>query len=65
MTTEQEKEFTKIFEEKLNTAKTRGMSIGMKSISKVILDKTNTFGKTAEEIVEDIRQFCKVGLGEK
>lgn len=63
MTSQQEKEFEKIFLEKLKNQFTQGMIAGSKAICSVILEKANntelTYGKRIEEIIK----FCNTSLG--
>ena len=60
-----EKVLEEAIKEQLTNARTTGMGIGAKSISKVIYDKATAEGKTDSEKLDDIIDFCKVGLAIK
>lgn len=62
---EKEKILEEAIKEQLTNARTVGMGIGAKSISQVIYDKATAEGKTDSEKLNDIIDFCKVGLAIK
>lgn len=58
MTKQQEKEFEKIFTEKLKEQHFQGLKAGAKGILGAVLNMCNE-GKS----IEDIKQFCESSLG--
>ena len=67
MTPEQEKQFEDKLKEELEKARLQGMSIGMKTISKVIYDKVVNVNRENSKndllrVVKDIKSFCETGL---
>ena len=67
MTPEQEKQFEDKLKEELEKARLQGMSIGMKTISKVIYDKVINVNREHSKndllrVVKDIKSFCETGL---
>lgn len=67
MTSEQEKQFEDKLKEELEKARLQGMSIGMKTISKVIYDKVVNVSREQSKndllrVVKDIKSFCETGL---
>lgn len=67
MTPEQEKQFEDKLKEELEKARLQGMSIGMKTISKVIYDKVVNVNRECSKndllrVVKDIKSFCETGL---
>lgn len=42
-----------------------GLLKGSKAMCRVIFDKANNESKTPEDRIEDIKNFCKVSLGER
>ena len=67
MTPEQEKLFEDKLKEELEKARLQGMSIGMKTISKVIYDKVINVNRECSKndllrVVKDIKSFCETGL---
>jgi len=70
MIPEQEKLLQDKLKEALEKANLRGMSIGMKSIAKVIYDKVVNVNRNYSKndllrVVKDIRKFCETGLAIK
>ena len=62
---EKEKILEDAIKEQLTNARTAGMGIGAKSISQVIYDKATAKDKTDSEKLDNIIDFCKVGLAIK
>lgn len=67
MTPEQEKQFEDKLKEELEKARLQGMSIGMKTISKVVYDKVVNVNREHSKndllrVVKDIKSFCETGL---
>ena len=67
MTPEQEKQFEDKLKEELEKARLQGMSIGMKTISKVVYDKVVNVSREQSKndllrVVRDIKSFCETGL---
>ena len=67
MTPEQEKLFEDKLKEELEKARLQGMSIGMKTISKVVYDKVVNANREHSKndllrVVKDIKSFCETGL---
>ena len=67
MTPEQEKLFEDKLKEELEKARLQGMSIGMKTISKVVYDKVVNVNREHSKndllrVVKDIKSFCETGL---
>lgn len=60
MTKQQEKEFEKLFTEKLKESHFQGLKVGAKGILGAVLNMCNE-GKS----VEDIKQFCEKSLNMK
>lgn len=58
MTKQQEKEFEKIFTEKLKEQHFQGLKAGVKGILGVVLNMCSE-----GESIEDIRRFCESSLG--
>ena len=70
MTPEQEKQFEDKLKEELEKARLQGMSVGMKTISKVIYDKVINVNRENSKndllrVVKDIKSFCETGLAIK
>ena len=70
MTPEQENLFKEELQKELQNAIIRGMSNGMKTVSKVFYDKiVNVNEETTREellnIINELKRFCKTGLGIK
>lgn len=59
LTPEQEKQLEEMFKQKLQEQYIRGLKVGSKSVSKVILDKLNDSSKSLMERIEDVKRFCK------
>lgn len=67
MTPEQEKQFEDKLKEELEKARLQGMSIGIKTISKVVYDKVVNVSREHSKndllrVVKDIKSFCETGL---
>lgn len=67
MTPEQEKQFEDKLKEELEKARLQGMSIGMKTISKVVYDKVVNVNREHSKndllrVIKDIKSFCETGL---
>lgn len=67
MTQEQEKLFEDKLKEELEKARIQGMSIGMKTVSKLIYDKIINVNREHSKndllrVVKDIKSFCETGL---
>ena len=67
MTPEQEKLFEDKLKEELEKARLQGMSIGMKTISKVVYDKVVNVNRENSKndllrVIKDIKSFCETGL---
>ena len=70
MTKEQEKVFEDKLKEELEKARTIGLSIGAKTISKVIYDKLVNVNRECSKndllrVIKDIKSFCETGLAIK
>lgn len=70
MTPEQEKIFEDKLKEELEKARLQGMSIGMKTVSKIIHDKVNNVNRKNTKndllrVVKDIKTFCETSLSVK
>jgi len=70
MTTEQEKLFEDKFKDSLEKARIQGMSIGLKTVSKVIYDKIKTCDRTNTKndllrAIKEVKTFCETGLAIK
>lgn len=68
MTPEQEKEFEEKLKESLENARIQGLSIGMKTATKVIYDKVVNINRECSKndllrVIKDVRSFCETGLG--
>ena len=70
MTLEQEKLIEDKLTEQLEKARTIGLSIGAKTISKVIYDKVVNVNRECTKndllrIIKDVKSFCETGLAIK
>ena len=70
MTPEQEKLFEDKLKEELEKARLQGMSIGMKTVSKLIYDKIINVNSECSKndllrVIKDIKSFCETGLAIK
>lgn len=60
LTPEQEKQFEEIFKQKLQEQYTRGLRVGVLTISQVILEKLDDTSKPLIERIKDVKHFCKI-----
>lgn len=58
------KEYEKIIKEKFDAVYIKGLSVGTKTVAKVILDMINS-DKSESEKIADIKGFCERGLDNK
>ena len=67
MTTEQEKLIGDRIKESLEKSRVQGISIGAKSVSKVIYDKVSKSNRESSKndllrVIKEVRSFCETGL---
>lgn len=66
---QQDKRITEAIQSELKKALFRGMAVGAKTYCKMFLDEINklpddAIEKDKDAVIEQIRHFCEVGLGE-
>lgn len=59
LTEEQEKQFEEMFKQKLQDQYTKGLRVGVLTVSKIVLDKLSDSSKPFMKRVEDVKRFCK------
>lgn len=65
LTPEQEKQFEEMFKQKLQEQYTKGLRVGILTVSKIVLDKLNDSSKPFMKRVEDVKHFCKSPWGKQ
>lgn len=62
MTDEQNKELENLFRTELQKQYLRGLRVGIKTVSKVCLEKLNDNSKPLLKRIEDVKKYCSVSL---
>jgi DNA topoisomerase VI subunit A len=70
MTDEQQQLFEQQLKEQLEKARLQGLSVGAKTFTKIIYDKTASVTKQSSKndllrVLKDIRTFCETALSKK